>query len=162
MTTAGEIIGLFLERAIRSGLPPRQAALEIKAQGGLVYLEHPYDTFRRHLSEQSIEALSDLIDIVEVFNGRSGERANQRAEDLCDILGSAQGAGSDAHVLRELGTVYIEMNDFEGATDFLAKLQAGRIVRHRRKSLLWFEARFGTARLGRQRTGSGSAASPRG
>jgi predicted metal-dependent phosphoesterase TrpH len=145
-TAAGELIGLFLERPVQSGLTPIETALEIKAQGGLVYLEHPYDSSRRHLSEVGIEALADLIDIVEVFNGRSDEHANRRAEDLCDILGAAAGAGSDAHSLREIGSAYVEMEDFEGAQDFLAKLRGAKIVKGRRKLLLLAEAQLGKMR----------------
>lgn len=143
MTTDGELIGLFLERAVKSGLTPRDTAREIKSQGGLVYLEHPYDPFRRHLSEAAIEILADTIDIVEVFNGRSGEEANRRAEDLCAILGATAGAGSDAHSLREIGSVYVEMEDFDGAQDFLTKLRGSEIVKHRHKLLLWAEAKLG-------------------
>ena len=143
MTEEGELIGLFLERPVQSGLTARETALEIKAQSGLVYLEHPYDSFRRHLSEGGIEAIADLVDIVEVFNGRSDEEANRRAQDLCDILGVAPGAGSDAHSLREIGSVYMEMEDFEGAQDFLAKLRSARIVNRRPKLLLMAEAKLG-------------------
>jgi predicted metal-dependent phosphoesterase TrpH len=142
MTTAGELIGLFLQRPIQSGLTPRDAALEIKDQGGLVYLEHPYDQFRRHLSEEAIENLADLIDIVEVFNARSDEKTNRRAQDLCEILGAARGAGSDAHKLGELGSVYIEMEDFDSAQAFLASLRTARIVKGRPKLLLMAQARL--------------------
>lgn len=146
MTSSGELIGLFLERSIQRGLTPKDTAVEIKAQGGLVYLEHPYDQFRRRLSEASIEELGDLIDIVEVFNGRSPEQANRQAQDLCDILGSAQGAGSDAHSLREIGSVYVEMEEFEGATDFLAKLRDAKIVKGRQKLLLIAETQLRRSR----------------
>jgi len=143
LTTAGELIGLFLERPVQSGRTPKETALEIKAQGGLVYLEHPYDPFRRHLSEAGIETLADLIDIVEVFNGRSDEPANRRAADLRDILDAAPGAGSDAHTLREIGSGYVEMEDFEGAQDFLNKLRRGTIARRRNRLLLLAEASWG-------------------
>jgi predicted metal-dependent phosphoesterase TrpH len=139
MTSEGELIGLFLERAVPKGLTPKETAVEVKAQGGLVYLEHPYDPFRRHLSEAGIETLADLIDIVEVFNGRSEEEANRRAEDLCDILGAAPGAGSDAHSLREIGSACIEMQDFEGAQDFLANLRNAKIIKRRPRVLLMAE-----------------------
>ena len=142
-TTDGELIGLFLRNRIRPGLTARQTALEIKDQGGLVYLEHPYDQFRRHLSEEAIEDLADFIDIVEVFNARSDEKTNRRAEELRKILGSAPGAGSDAHTLRELGSVYMEMEDFDGAQQFLANLRAARVVKGRPKFLIMAEARFG-------------------
>jgi predicted metal-dependent phosphoesterase TrpH len=139
-TIDGELIGLFLQRRIPPGLTARQTALEIKGQAGLVYLEHPYDQFRRHLREEAIEDLADLIDIVEVFNARSDEKTNHRAEELREILGAASGAGSDAHTLRELGSVYVEMENFDGAQDFLAKLRGARIVRGRPKLLLRVEA----------------------
>ncbi len=143
MTAEGELIGLFLEHPVARGLTPRKTALEIKGQGGLVYLEHPYDPFRRHLSEAAIEDIADLIDIVEVFNGRSEEQANRQAQDLCGILGAAAGAGSDAHTLREIGSAYVELEDFDGAEDFLAKLRGGKIVKRRPRLLLLAEAKLG-------------------
>jgi predicted metal-dependent phosphoesterase TrpH len=143
MTTEGELIGLFLERPIEAGLSPLETASEIRAQGGLVYLEHPYDASRRHLSEKAIESLADVIDIVEVFNGRSDEQANRQAADLRDILDAAPGAGSDAHTLREIGSGYVEMEDFEGAQDFLIKLRGGTIARRRNRLLLLAEATWG-------------------
>ena len=146
MTTEGELIGLFLKRPIQRGLTPKETALEIRAQGGLVYLEHPYDPFRRHLSEASIEALADLIDIVEVFNARSEEQANRRAEDLCSILGAAPGAGSDAHSLKAIGYPYVEMEDFEGAQDFLAKLRDSKIVKRRHNLVILADAMLGKMR----------------
>ena len=106
----------------------------------MVYLEHPYDQFRRHLSEAAIEDLTDLIDIVEVYNARSDEKSNHRAGELREILGAAPGAGSDAHTLEELGSVYVEMEDFDGAQDFLANLRNARIVKRRPKFLLIAEA----------------------
>jgi predicted metal-dependent phosphoesterase TrpH len=141
-TTDGELIGLFLERRIPPGLTARQTAIEIKNQAGLVYLEHPYDQFRRHLREEAIEDLAGLIDIVEVFNARSDEKTNRRAEDLCEILGAARGAGSDAHTLEELGSAYVEMENFDNARAFLASLRTARIVKGRPKLLLMAEAKL--------------------
>ena len=143
LTTAGELIGLFLVEPVPAGLAPSETASRIKGQGGLVYLEHPYDSFRRHLSEDAIEAIADLIDIVEVFNGRSDETANRRAVELCSILGAAPGAGSDAHTLGKIGSVYVEMEDFAGAPDFLAKLRTSKIVAGRSKLLLTAQAKLG-------------------
>jgi len=142
-TAQGELIGLFLGRRIRPGLTARQTAIEIKEQVGLVYLEHPYDQFRRHLSEEAIEDLADLIDIVEVFNARSDDKTNRRAAELREVLGAAPGAGSDAHTLRELGSVYVEMENFDGAQDFLAKLRNSRVIKGRPKLLQMAEAKLG-------------------
>jgi predicted metal-dependent phosphoesterase TrpH len=128
VTTEGEIIGLFLREAVPSRLSPEKTVEAIKGQGGLVYLEHPYDRGRRNLREAAIERIAAQIDIVEVVNGRSRPEVNRLAEELCATLGVPAGAGSDAHTLEEIGRVYIEMEAFEGPQDFLAKLRAGRIV----------------------------------
>jgi predicted metal-dependent phosphoesterase TrpH len=128
LTTEGELIGLFLKEAIPKLLSPEEAIATIRKQGGLVYLEHPYDTSRRNLREEAIERVARQIDIVEVFNGRSGPQANRRAEELRGTLGAAAGAGSDAHTLAEIGRVYVEMELFTNAQDFLEKLRTGRVV----------------------------------
>jgi predicted metal-dependent phosphoesterase TrpH len=128
LTTEGELIGLFLKQQVPARLSPEETVAAIKEQGGLVYLEHPYDTSRRHLREEAIERIADKIDIVEVFNGRSQPEANRLAAELRSTLGVAAGAGSDAHTLREIGSVYVEMEAFDGAHDFLAKLQIGKVI----------------------------------
>jgi predicted metal-dependent phosphoesterase TrpH len=128
LTTEGELIGLFLREPVPSRLSPEETVEAIKEQGGLVYLEHPYDATRRHLREEAIERIAGQVDIVEVFNGRSQPEANRRAEELRSTLGVAAGAGSDAHTLREIGGVYLEMEAFDGARDFLAKLRAANLV----------------------------------
>lgn len=128
LTTEGELIGLFLKEAVPRRLTPEETVAAIKEQGGLVYLEHPYDPGRRHLSEEAIERIAGQIDIVEVLNGRSQPEINRKAEDLRSTLGVPAGAGSDAHNLGEMGRIYVEMDAFDGATDFLQKLHHARIV----------------------------------
>jgi predicted metal-dependent phosphoesterase TrpH len=142
MTTDGELIGLFLEEAIEPGLSALETAGRIKDQGGLVYVEHPYDMYRRPINEETIERIADLIDVVEVYNSRSDARANQRAQDLCDTLGAAAGAGSDSHTLDTIGSAYVEMEDFTGAGDFLDKLRRGKIVTGKNRLVLMAQARL--------------------
>src|SRR5205807_7808248 len=112
LTTEGELIGLFLNEPVPSRLSPEETVDAIKGQGGLVYLEHPYDGSRRNLREEAIERIAAQIDIVEVFNGRSRPDFNRRADELRSTLGVAAGAGSDAHTLKEIGAVYVEMEAF--------------------------------------------------
>jgi predicted metal-dependent phosphoesterase TrpH len=128
LTSEGELIGLFLRETVPKRLPPEEAVAAIRAQGGIVYLQHPYDTGRRNLREEAIERIASEIEVVEVFNGRSTPEVNRRAEELRATLGVAAGAGSDAHTLAEIGSVYVEMEAFDGAQDFLLKLRRGRIV----------------------------------
>ena len=41
----GEVIGLFLEEKIPKGLSMAETVAEIRRQGGLVYVPHPFDRF---------------------------------------------------------------------------------------------------------------------
>ena len=132
-THAGEIIGLFLTERVPFGVPPAEAARLIRAQGGLVYVPHPFDALRRNLAEPALEDLvaEGLVDAIEVFNAKTSlPHLNERAAAFADEHTLAAGAGSDAHVPEAIGAAYVEMPDFDGPGDFLAKLAAGRVVGH--------------------------------
>ena len=132
-THAGEIIGLFLDQHIPVGMQPTEAAQAIRAQGGIVYIPHPYDPMRRNLNESSLDSLigDGLVDAIEVINAKTSLLSlNRRAASTALDHGLAAGAGSDAHVPDAIGAAYVEMPDFDGPHDFLAKLRAGRPVGH--------------------------------
>ena len=132
-THAGEIIGLFLSERIPFGTPPAEAARSIRAQGGVVYVPHPFDPMRRNLAEAALDALvaEGLVDAIEVLNAKTSlSSLNRRAGEYAERFGLAAGAGSDAHVPDALGAAYVEMPDFDGPADFLAKLRDGVVVGH--------------------------------
>ena len=144
-THAGEVIGLFLGERIPAGLQPEEAARAIRAQGGIVYIPHPYDPIRRNLSEPALEALVDagLVDAIEVINAKTSLRSlNDRAAAIASERGLAAGAGSDAHVPDAIGAAFVEMPDFDGASDFIDKLRRGRPVGH-----YWDQPRPWSARV---------------
>lgn len=133
-TARGELIGLFLSERVPIGLSPRDAATRIREQGALVYVPHPFDPIRKPLHEDAMRALVDdgLVDAIEVFNAKvSLDSLNARAVEFADELDLAAGAGSDAHDPDAIGAAYVEMPDFDGPDDFLARLREGRIVGHR-------------------------------
>ena len=72
-TADGELIGLFLDEPVPAGLPGRcRRPRRIRAQGGLVYLQHPfYGIVRGRMRPAAREDLRGrgLIDIVEARNG---------------------------------------------------------------------------------------------
>lgn len=132
-TAAGEIIGLFLTERVPMGIGHLEAAQRIREQGGVVYIPHPFDPMRRCLDEAALRQLAGggLIDAVEVLNSKTSlDHLNRRAAEFADEHGLAHGAGSDAHVPDALGAAYVEMPDFDGPSEFLAALGAGRIVGH--------------------------------
>jgi predicted metal-dependent phosphoesterase TrpH len=132
-THAGEIIGLFLTEHVPFGISPAEAAERIRAQGGLVYVPHPYDPMRRNLAEPALVELADadLLDAVEVFNAKTSlAHLNDRAAAFAAERGLPGGAGSDAHVPEAVGAAYVEMPDFDGPAAFLRSLREGSVVGH--------------------------------
>lgn len=130
-TVAGELIGLFLSERLPRGINPREAAQRIRAQGGLVYVPHPFDPTRPRLVDAALAELVDdgLVDALEVFNAKTPDQAdNAQARAYADDHGLAAGVGSDAHVPEALGAAYVEMPDFDGPSDFLVALASGRLV----------------------------------
>ena len=129
MTTGGEIIGLFLNKKIMSGMEPRAAVWEIKEQGGLVVIPHPFDRLRSSaLDPQALSEIQEYIDIIEVFNSRNVfQKDNDLAEEYADENKFNKCSGSDAHTLLEVGNAYIEIEAFSDAEDFLSKCKASKI-----------------------------------
>ena len=144
-THTGEIIGLFLNEKIPFGANAIDTATQIRAQGALVYVPHPFDPLRRNLTEASLIEITGLglVDAIEAHNSKTSlQSLNVRAAEFGNEHHLALGAGSDAHVPLALGSAYMEMPDFDGPADFLQKLRHGRIVGHH-----WDEARPWSARI---------------
>jgi predicted metal-dependent phosphoesterase TrpH len=144
LTPHGEIMGLFLEQTIPSRLSVQETIAQIKSQGGLVCIPHPFDMFRSSaLSSNTIEEIAEQIDIIEVFNSRTLlPQDSAKALALASKYGLAKSAGSDAHTLYEIGNAYVEMPEFNGKDDFLQALEKGRIFGHRANPLVHFASNW--------------------
>lgn len=140
LTTEGEIIGLFLQRAVAPALTVQRTVREIKSQGGIVYLPHPLDRSRASLSASAIDSVVEYLDVIEIFNCRSTADSNRAAEQLCRNLGAVPASGSDAHSLNEIGGTFVEMDPFASAADFLTKLDGAAIVTRPHRLRLRIEA----------------------
>lgn len=140
LTPYGEIMGMFLKETIPSGLSVEQTISQIRTQGGLVCVPHPFDIFRPSaLDSGIIEEIAGQIDIVEVFNSRAPlPQTSTKAQIFADKYGIAKSAGSDAHTLGEIGNAYVEMPEFDGRDDFLQALRAGKVVGHGTTPLIHF------------------------
>ncbi|HEX5725786.1 MAG TPA: PHP domain-containing protein [Longimicrobiaceae bacterium] len=124
-----DIIGIFLTEPIPRGTPLRETCERIRAQGGVVYVPHPFDT-RRRGGGPLLESVAELVDAVEAHNARTWKPGvNELGEQWARERGKALGAGSDAHTLGEIGTAYVEVPPFEPRREsFLAALRAGRVA----------------------------------
>jgi len=122
----GEIVGLFLETTVPRGLSAEETAAEIRAQGGLVSVPHPFDPFRRsHIREAALERLAEagLIDALEVFNSRvTFARHNLHAAEFAARHAIPGIAASDTHTAMEVGMSSNRMPAFSTAAELKAAL----------------------------------------
>ncbi len=110
-TPEGDLIFVFLDRALPLGLSAREAIEAGRDQGALVGIPHPYDPTRRSLlRDPSNERLVALVDWVEAWNGRVGvESVNEQAGALARRSALPAIGVSDAHTLLEVGSVFTKM-----------------------------------------------------
>jgi predicted metal-dependent phosphoesterase TrpH len=62
--------GLFIEERIPRGLTLQDTLAEIRRQGGLVYVPHPFDRMHSVPDYEHLLAVVEDIDAIEVFNPR--------------------------------------------------------------------------------------------
>jgi len=136
----GEVIGLFLEKKIPRGMTLQETIAAIRAQGGVVYVPHPFDRLHSVPDYEHLMAVLDDVDAIEVFNPRVAiSEFNEEAARFAAKYRIPAGAGSDAHVPQGLGSVRIRMRDFTGPEEFLESLRDADIVRNP-ASLLYVQA----------------------
>jgi hypothetical protein len=136
----GEVIGLFIEEKIPRGMTLQETIAEIRRQGGLVYVPHPFDRMHSVPDYEHLVAVIDDVDAIEVFNPRIAiSEFNEEAVRFAAKYRIPAGAGSDAHVPQGLGSVRIRMRDFNGPEEFLESLRDADIIRNP-ASLLYVQA----------------------
>jgi predicted metal-dependent phosphoesterase TrpH len=126
----GEIIGLFLDKAVPRDLSAEETIARIHDQGGLVSVPHPFSRNRRfHLRRSVLEKVWKDIDCIEVFNAREAfTQDNIRAAAFAKEKGLPGAVGSDAHRASEIGRAWVEVEEFAGREDFIAALREGSVI----------------------------------
>lgn len=119
-----EIIGFGLEEAISPGLSLTQTLQEIKNQGGIACVPHPFELWRHGVGKELGEdvfnyALELHIPLMwESSNGRSSRPNNNLSREFYFrnrglLLNSA---GSDAHHAEEIGRASLMLKGWGGST----------------------------------------------
>jgi glycosyltransferase involved in cell wall biosynthesis len=136
----GEVIGLFLHERIPRGLTLPETVAEIRSQGGVVYVPHPFDRMHSVPDYEHLLGVVEDVDAIEVYNPRVAIGSfNEEAARFAAKYRIPAGAGSDAHVAQGLGSVRVRMPDFDGPEEFLESLRAAEIVT-KPSSLLYVQA----------------------
>jgi predicted metal-dependent phosphoesterase TrpH len=106
-TTDGEIIGLYLKNKIPFWMTPMQTVKEIKKQGGVVYIPHPFEVVRSGISQSALQEIIKEVDIIETYNSRAlFKKKRNMAAAMAKRHGVAQAASSDAHGSMGWGKTY--------------------------------------------------------
>ena len=109
-TSEGDLICLFLERAIPPGMSAAETIAAARDQGGLVGIPHPFDRLRGSLlhdrNGDTLAMLGTRVDWVETHNARLVGRGNQLAVEYAGEHGLPGVAVSDAHSVLEVGVAY--------------------------------------------------------
>jgi hypothetical protein len=136
----GEVIGLFIEELIPRGMTLQETVAEIRRQGGLVYVPHPFDRLHSVPDYEHLLSIVGDVDAIEVFNPRVAIGAfNDEAARFAAKYRIVAAAGSDSHVAQGLGSVRNRMRDFDGPVEFLQSLRDAEILT-RPTSLLYVQA----------------------
>jgi predicted metal-dependent phosphoesterase TrpH len=106
-TLDGEIIGLYLKKAVKPGMSVAGTAAAIKKQGGLVYIPHPFETMRKGIMPDALDSIAKDVDIVETRNGRAVfQNKSKQAETWASARKLPGAASSDAHGWHGWGRTY--------------------------------------------------------
>lgn len=150
LSSEGEIIGLFLSQRIAPGLTALETIREIKQQGGLVYIPHPFETHRKGVSPQVFQAIKNHVNIIELFNARAKFRgrenlAMQQVESQPSLQQSPQqppqqhignpspnlvgASSSDAHCKYGIGSAYTLISEKPTQQNLVQRLQFAEFVK---------------------------------
>ena len=129
-TREGDLICVFLERAIPPGMSAAETIAAAREQGGLVGIPHPFDRMRRSLLRvASMASLATLVDWVETHNARVVGHGNDDAQAFALEHGLPGIAVSDAHSIMEIGVAYPALDgDPSTPAGLLAALPSTEIV----------------------------------
>lgn len=106
-TSKGEIIGLYLQKTVPMMMSLQETVAEIRRQGGLICIPHPFENVRRGMQIKDLDEIGDEIDMIEVHNGRAVFQNKSKDAYAWAKLHSCLGvANSDSHAVPGWGKTY--------------------------------------------------------
>jgi hypothetical protein len=104
---------------------PEVVADFAKSVGGVSIVAHPFRMYG--MGER---ARNYKVDAIEVLNGGSSQTANNEAKDLAKSLCLPGTAGSDAHQVSELFSVYTKVESSLDVDEILKAIKKGSVSAH--------------------------------
>jgi predicted metal-dependent phosphoesterase TrpH len=134
----GHVVGLYLEKRVKPGMPAAATVRAIHEQGGVAFAPHPFWRTQSQARGRRVHGVGWLagdldFDAIEVENSTPGFYLfNQMAARLNQDAGLAPLGNSDAHILDAIARSY---TSFPGSTaaDLRVAIEEARTQAHRRR-----------------------------
>lgn len=148
---AGDIIGLYLTETIPGGLTLQETIREIRRQGGLVYIPHPFETVRKGISLEDLETIVGKVDIIEGHNGRAVfQNRGAEARSWALAVGVPVASSSDAHGWHGWGKAYSQLSEAPTRDTLLRLLTDAKLVMGRTNTRGVLYPKFNRIRPGKR------------
>jgi len=121
-TTHGDIIILGTAELPPKPWTPQNITNHAKQNNAITIAAHPYRTYGLGDAAKNYQ-----IDAIETLNGTSPTNINKMAENLAKTLNLPGVAGSDAHYIDELWTVYTEIQAPLDINEILKAIKNGKV-----------------------------------
>jgi predicted metal-dependent phosphoesterase TrpH len=134
-TNQGDILVFGFYEDIKELLILQELREKVTAAGGYMIAAHPFRGFKTFgigqlqmtVEQASRRKMLQLVDAVEVGNGKLAPDENEMARKVAEKLGLPGTGGSDAHRVDEIATwVTVFENDIMDENGLLQELHAGR------------------------------------
>ncbi len=128
-TTAGELLAIFVKKEIPKGLEPLEVIHALRSQGAFISVSHPFDPYRSGWTHHQLEEIAPLVDAIEIMNSRALLPVfNRRAVEFAAAHKLPGTAGSDAHLLVEVGRAALELPEFSDTKTLWHSIKSGQVV----------------------------------
>ncbi len=122
ITKLGHILGINVKKIIPNGFSPEKTIKEIRKQGGMAIIAHPFDWPIEDFMGGGKKIRAIFPDGIEVFNASVVVKSsNKKAFDFARKNNFSFTAGSDAHRAEYIGRGYLEFPDNVQSADDLLK-----------------------------------------
>ncbi len=101
LTNQGDILAFGIDKIPDKKLDAQQFINYVKKYDGVCFSAHPFRNNNRGLEENLLSVKG--LDGIEVLNGNTDLKANQKALEYCKILGMQAIGASDSHSEKTLG-----------------------------------------------------------
>lgn len=126
-TTQGEIIGLYLKESVPAQNSLADTIYLIHQQDGLVYIPHPFETFKKGISFEDLQQVIDDVDIIEIDNAKGYKPTAQReARNVVEKYSITTAVSSDAHSKNAVGSTYTLIDALPTRETLIQLLHSGQ------------------------------------